>query len=736
MKTFLLAFGIASAAACATGAPPVPPEAAGAPAASAETARLGQLARSVTITRDDWGIPHIRARTDARAVFGLIYAQAEDDFNRIEMNVLNSLGRVAEADGQKEIFRDLRMRLHADPQRLKALYASSPDWLRALMDAWADGLNHYLATHPDTTAKVLKRFEPWMPLAFSEGSIGWDVEKVSLPGLEAFYGKRAPGDLAAAAPDTLLPEPGGSNGIAIAPARTAGGAALLLINPHTSFFFRTEAHVQSDEGLNAYGAITWGQFFVYQGFNERVAWMHTSSGVDAVDEYAETVTETAAGPTYRYGSEQRPMTARAVEIAYRTPAGMRNRTFTIYATHHGPIVREEKGKWISVSLMQEPVKALIQSYSRTKATSYEAFKQSIDLGTNSSNNTVYADADGTIAYFQAGFIPRRDPALDWTRPVDGSNPATDWKGLHPLSERPNLLNPPNGWIQNTNNAPWSAAGPNSPRQQDFPSYMDRAGENARGIHALRVLAKRNGFTLDSLIAAAHDSYLPAFDDLLPPLFAAHAQTRRSNPLRAKLAEPIAALKAWDRRWSVDSVPTALAVFWGEELARLARASGASDQRGIYAFLAGGASADQRLQALAAATDKLTADFGTWKTPWGEINRFQRLTGDIVHPFSDAGPSIPVGFTASIWGSLAAFGARPYQGSKKIYGTTGNSFVAVVELGKRVRARAVVAGGQSGDPKSPHFNDQAERYSKGQLRDVYFHPEDLKDHTTRQYHPGS
>ena len=146
--------------------------------------------------------------------------------------------------------------------------------------------------------------------------------------------------------------------------------------------------------------------------------------------------------------------------------------------------------------------------------------------------------------------------------------------------------------------------------------------------------------------------------------------------------------------------------------------------------------DVALKALATASDKLTADFGTWQVPWGQINRFQRLTGDIVQSFDDARPSTPVGFTYSNWGSLAAFGARPYPGTKKWYGTRGNSFVAVVEFGDKVRARAVTAGGESGNPTSRHFNDQVERYSTGNLREVYFYRDQLKGHTEKEYHPGT
>jgi acyl-homoserine lactone acylase PvdQ len=491
----------------------------------------------------------------------------------------------------------------------------------------------------------------------------------------------------------------------------------------------------SEEGLNAYGALTWGQFFVYQGFNDRAGWMHTSSGVDNIDEYVETVVKKDGRYVYQYGAEERPVKAETIVVPYKNGGGMAKREFTIYRTHHGPIVRDAGGKWVSVRLMQEPVKALTQSYSRTKARSYQAFRDTMELHTNSSNNTIYADADGTIAYFHSNFIPRRDPKFDWTKPVDGSDPATEWNGVLSTDETPGLRNPSNGWLYNTNNWPWSAAGPNSPKKANYPAYVERNSENARGLHAIRVLENRKDFTLDSLVAAAYDSYMPAFQAQVPLLVQAWDRAPAGDPLKSKLSEQIAQLRGWDFRWAMNSVPTSLAVYWSEELGR--NVADAARQANINAdeYIVTKAQPEQMLRALAAASDKLAADFGSWRTPWGEINRFQRLTPDIVHPFSDAGPSIPVGFNSSRWGSLASFGARSHKGSKKIYGTTGNSFVAVVEFGDRVRARAVTAGGQSGNPASPHFNDQAKRYSTGDLRDVYFYREQLAGHTERQYHPG-
>jgi len=698
-----------------------------------DSLRWKREAQAVTITRDDWGIPHIHGKTDADAVFGLIYAQAEDDFNRIEVNYLNAMGRLAEAQGETELYQDLRMRLFIDPDSMRAKYRSSPEWLKRLMNAWADGLNYYLSTHPDVRPKVIQRFEPWMALTFTEGSIGSDIESISLDGLEAFYGTR-PGKKASVTRGTSE-EPTGTNGFAIAPSRTASGDALLLINPHTSFYFRAEVQMTSDEGLNVYGAVTWGQFFVYQGFNQHAGWIHSSTGADAIDEYAETVVEKRGGMHYRYGGGVRALKASRITVPYKTPAGMAQREFTVYRSHHGPIVREAGGRWIAVKLMEEPVKALTQSYLRTKTTGYAAFKKTMELHTNSSNNTVFADASGNIAYFHANFVPKRDTSFDWTRPVDGSNPATEWKGLYSVDQSPGLLNPPNGWIQNTNDWPYSAAGSNSPKREDYPSYMDRAGENPRGIHAQQLLANSTAFTLESLIAAAFDPYLTAFDSLLPPLFQAYDEAPDSSSLKRKVSEQVAMLRSWDRRWSVGSIPTSVAVYWGDQLARVVPDQPDSGQMWPFVYMAKHTTPDQRLEALARASDKLTADFGSWKVPWGDINRFQRLTGDIVQLFSDSAPSIPVPFTSSRWGSLAAFGARSYNGSKRIYGTYGNTFVAVVEFGSRVRAKAITAGGESGDPRSPHFKDQAERYTTGNLREVYFYPEDLQGHIERVYHPG-
>jgi acyl-homoserine-lactone acylase len=700
-----------------------------------DTARWKQQAQAVSITRDDWGIAHVHGRTDADAVFGMAYAQAEDDFNRVETNYLVSLGRLAEAEGESALWQDLRAKLYMDPAELQAMYAKSPAWLQKLMTAWADGLNWYLATHPDVHPRVIARFEPWMALSFTEGSIGGDIERISLKGLEAFYGKQ-PLALAREEPPASWWEPTGSNGFAIAPKITADGHALLLINPHTSFFFRSELQMTSDEGLDAYGAVTWGQFFVYQGFNRHAGWMHTSTGLDVVDEFAETIERRDGTLSYRYGNELRPLRTKETTVPFRGKDGaMQQRTFTTWFSHHGPIVRADGDRWIAFAMMHKPIEALQQSWLRTKTTDLASYLKVAELKANSSNNTLFADDKGEIAYLHPQFIPRRDDRFDYTKPVDGSDPATDWRGLHALDEAPRVVNPPNGWVMNTNNWPYSAAAQYSPKREAFPRYMDTVGENPRGEHATRVLDGKRDFTLASLITTAFDPQLPAFERLVPVLVKDFDALPANGPLRAKLAGPIALLRNWDHRWGISSMPTTLAVFWADtlwdETASDARKAGVNG----YDYIADTAGAKVRLGALQRAVDRLEADFGHWGTAWGEVNRFQRIDGALVQPFDDGKPSIPVPFVSSRWGSLASFGAHRWPGTKRYYGTSGNSFVAVVEFGDKVRARAISAGGESGDPGSKHFNDQAERYTTGDFRTVYFWPEQRQGHIEREYHPG-
>ena len=569
---------------------------------------------------------------------------------------------------------------------------------------------------------------------FSEGSIGGDIEGISTKKIKAFYNKSIAQNTTPIHNGFLRlnkDEHQGSNGFAISGSRTASGNAMLLINPHTSFFFRGEVHVESQEGLAAYGAVTWGQFFVYQGFNEKNGWMHTSTGSDIRDEFEETILKTDTGLVYKYGNKFRTVDSNEVVLNYRINDSIKERKFITYRTHHGPITHANGNKWVATAIMWNPVKALEQSFTRTKKSSHQAFKEMMTIRTNSSNNTVYADSDGNIAYYHGNFIPKRDTTFDYTKPVDGSNPKTDWNGLHSVDENIFVLNPKNGWIQNCNSTPFTCAAENSPKPSEYPTYMASFPENYRGIHAIDLLSKAENLDLDKLIELAYDPYLPFAETLTKDIVKAY-----DNHPQQKLSSIIEKFRSWDFKTSKSSIEMTVLRYYMKSYYKL---NGNKHRDlgfiGFIEHICKELPDQNHLDYLENALDMIEADFGSWQTTWGEINRYQRINGDRIQPFNDSLPSIPVGMASSRWGALASFGTRTYLGTKKQYGTYGNSFVAVVEFGDRVQAKTILAGGQSGDPDSPHFDDQAQMYADEQFKPVAFYREDVLNQSKSVYHPG-
>jgi acyl-homoserine-lactone acylase len=690
----------------------------------------------IEIIRDDFGVPHIYGKTDADAVFCLLYSQCEDDFNRVENNYIRAIGRLAEVEGEAAIYHDLRAHLFMTKEEAVANYNNSPEWLKKLCDAFADGVNYYLYTHPGVKPLLLTRFEPWMPMYFSEGSISGNINRISTNRIKAFYENKESLALNKEGNGLELlnwfDEPQGSNGFVLSGAHTKSGNTMLLINPHTSFFFRGEVHVVSEEGLNAYGALTWGQFFVYQGFNDKIGWMHTTTYTDVMDEFMEEVVKKEDGFYYQYGKEERPVETKEVLLRYKAEEEIKEKKFPMYRTHHGPVTHMTGDKWTATSMMWNPVLALQQSFLRTKKVDYKGFREMLDLKTNSSNNTFYADASGNIAYHHGNFLPKRDEQFDYSKPVDGSNPDTDWKGLHSVDEIISVVNPKGGWIQNCNSNPFTSAGEYSPKVEDYPYYMSLNRENFRGIHAVRLLEKAQNYTLDKLIETAYDPYLPAFEVLIPGLILAFDESEGKDE---SMGDAIDILRKWDFAVSTESVAMSLAHYYGIlYLQKGIAPKGLSSMENIT-FFGIESPFEERLYIFKQTMDKLEEDFGTWNMPWGEINRYQRLNGAIRQPFNDNEPSIAVGMASGIWGALATFGARYHNNTKKIYGTRGNSFVAVVEFGDKVKAKTMLAGGQSGNPNSPHFSDQAQRYADNEFKDAAYYRDEVVARAEKIYHPG-
>jgi acyl-homoserine lactone acylase PvdQ len=418
-------------------------------------------------------------------------------------------------------------------------------------------------------------------------------------------------------------------------------------------------------------------------------------------------------------------------LKYKEGEELKEMVFTTYRTHHGPITHMEGDQWVASAMMWEPVKALEQSYIRTKQYGYDGFRKMMDIRTNSSNNTVYADAEGNIAYFHGNFIPIRDTRFDFAQPVVGSNPDTDWKGLHPVEDHITLLNPKNGWLQNCNSTPFTSALEFSPRKEDYPKYMSIDRENFRGVHAIGLLKDKDGFTIDNLIELAYDPYLPAFNALIPGLVEAYDRVDGNK----ELEDPIERLRNWDYKTSKESVAMTLAHYYGTMYFQEGQRPEGLTSMELMEHWGSNSPLEERIGIFENVISRLESDFGNWEMPWGEVNRYQRLNGDIRQPFDDDQPSIPIGFASGNWGSLAAYGARYSNNTKKMYGTRGNSFVAVVEFGDKVKAKSILAGGQSGDPDSPHFDDQAQMYADGQFKDVAFYKEDVEARVKSRYHPG-
>lgn len=701
-----------------------------------EVNRWNEQAQQVTIIRDNWGIPHIYGKTDADAVFGLLYAQCEDDFKRVEMNYIEKLGRMAEVKGESEIYNDLLIRLLIDSSEAVADYNKAQPWLKKLLNAYADGINYYLYKNPGVKPALIHRFKPWYPLLWTDGSIGAiNTAGITADELKAFYNGN---EEIAKVEKKELEQPDGSNGFAIAPSKTASGNSILYINPHTTFYFRPEVQVQSQEGLNVYGAVTWGQFFVYQGFNEHCGWMHTSSAVDVADLYAEKISKNNKEFFYKYENELKPVMKKKIVIRYRNEDAKQTKTFTAFYTGHGPVMTKRDGQWISLKSYNRSMTSLVQSWVRTKSKGFEDYKKAMGLRANTSNNTVFADDKGNIAYWHGNFVPVRDKNLNWSKPLDGSIASTQWKGLHKVDEVIHLYNPANGWIQNCNSTPFTSAGANSPEKNDYPAYMAPDGENFRGINAVKVLSNGSNYTLDKIIAAGYDTHLAAFDVLMPALLKAY-KAKASDTASKSLEAAIKILSQWDNNTSQKSVATTLAIEWAQKLLPVIMKEAQNDENADMAEkfkrFAAKASPSMLLKPLSEVIEDLTNKFGTWRVKWGEVNRYQRLSGDMEDNHDDKQPSLPVGFAASTWGCLPSFVSRTYRDTKKRYGYNGNSFICAVEFGKKIKAKSLLTGGESGNKESKHFKDQALMYTEGQFKDVFFYKEDVEKHAEKTYHPG-
>ena len=680
----------------------------------------------VTIYRDTYGIPHVFGETDAAAMFGFAYAQAEDNFWRIEDNYIRSIGRRTEAEGRSGLTSDRRNRSLEIPRLAREEYARMPKKMRALLDGFVAGLNAYLADHPDVKPRLLTRFEPWYPLAFIrynyyQSGFFWGAGFQPTDfALESDFGGT---DLVlgvgcqVSGCDDLTPDTRhlGSNGWVIGPSKSATGHAMLFINPHLPFFGPGqvyEGHVNSKEsGWNFTGYTRLGFPLPYVGHNESLGWVSTDNAGDQADLYV--ISTDSAQTRYRYGNGYRPLTTWTETILVKTDTGLERRTLTLRKTHHGPILGTRGGKPLALKMAKLEADGWLEEwYNMTRARSVQQLRAAMRPLNMLFGNVMAADVGGNTWYLYNGAVPVRDPKFDWSGPVDGSDPATEWKGYHTIDQLPELTNPATGWMQNCNTTPFLLSSSGNPDPTKFPKYMVPEGDNMRGYVSRQILASTPRFTWDDWTRAAFDTRVSSADSLLPGLL------RDSSAASDSARAAIRFLATWNRRSDTASVAMTMFDRWNDALQRRPTEDA---RRGLVA--------------LDTAIAQLSRDWGTWRVPWGEINRLQRIDERIDQQFADNRPSVPVLGAAGQNGTVFTYYARPVEGQKRRYGVAGGSYISVVEFGPTVKRLAVHTMGASGDPASPHYFDQAPLYARGQFRPAWFTLEEIRANLERQYRPG-
>src|SRR5262245_6658842 len=696
-----------------------------------------KLARSVTIYRDKFGVPHVFGKTDSSVIFGLMYAQCEDNFWQLETDLIRSTGRAAEIEGEKWLAPDLAYRAFEVEKLSKVEYERLPAKSKVLCDAFAAGLNYFIARNPQIKPRLITRFEPWSILAFNRmgringlGRIGLGQNEIRIGSLES-AGAPQPDhsdlDLTALQSwfDEMKAEPlEGSNMWAIAPSKSASGKAMLLINPHVGFFGggqRYEARLRSDEGLNVYGFAILGTPYIRSGFTQNLGWSHTNNYADTVDAYLETFDDPEKPLAYRYGDGYRTAVEWTEEVKVRTLSGVETRRYRFRKTHHGPIVGARDGKQVAArAAMLEEGGELQQRFAMNRARNFAEFKAALSQLALTGSNTIYADRAGNIFYVHGNAVPPRDPNFDWTKPVEGDKAETEWRGYHTLDELPQLFNPKSGFLQNCNSTPFLTTLEGNPRKEDFHTYIAPEEDTLRAKSSRRILAEKEKFTFEEWTRSATDTTVNEVAPDITRMTAAWLELQKDDKtLFDKLRPAIKEMSDWDGVARIDSTPATLYLLTSERATR--------DGKNL--------DYDVKLRLLETVMNDLEKRFGTWRVAWGEINRLQRVHTSGDEPFSDERQSWPVAGGPGAAGLVFTYNARAEIGQKRHYGTSGNTFVAVIEFGKQIRARSVLVFGQSADPKSPHYTDQAGLYAQGKFKDVRFTPKEVKSNLERSYHPG-
>jgi acyl-homoserine-lactone acylase len=673
-----------------------------------------KMAATVTITRDVYGIPHIKGPTDESVVFGLAYARAEDHFNLIENVVIGSIGRQSEISGESAVQSDdYQIRAFKVPERSKYEYEQLDNKTKLLCDAYAAGLNYYLKSHPDITLQLITRFEPWHFLAVER--MMWGTLGLTQSGL-------SDNEVSLYINDRRIEPKVGSNMWAISPQKTKNGKTYLVINPHIPADQPYEVHLKSDEGWNFYGLMAYGTNIIpVLGHNASAGWSLTVNYPDVGDAFKLVFDHPADSLKYKFDGEYLTAESWTDSIKIKTDSGVISKKYSFVSTVHGPVLNRQGDTCFSYrSSGVENGGSMPQFYQMSRSENLKQFKKVISKPSLSFHNIMYADKEGNIMYVYNGKVPIRNKSLDWTKPVDGSIRESKWKGYHPLDDLPRMLNPGTGYLQNCNSSPFFTTARGNPDADDFPDYMtSQQPETDRAKRSRVILDSMKNINLHSLENAIMDTYVHRAEQILPELFKEYdSLVKVDNPRALLIKQPVETLRKWNRMASVTSKEATLYFILDE-------------------LLDGDASTAQwsKISCFERTIALLQKDKGTWEIAWGDIMRHQRvknndqyeITDSLVHYPLPGGPG-NTGIMYCVWpGKLQDKVTRRSAG--------GHSYVAVVEFGEQVKAESIIPYGNSSDPNSPHYTDQAKLFAEGKFKAVLFTDEEIDAKIESRYHPG-
>jgi acyl-homoserine-lactone acylase len=651
---------------------------------------------------DRWGVPHIYAPDATTALYANGWAQAENHGDLLLRLYGQARGRGAEYWGAEYEDTDRWVRINGIPGRAAAWLTQQSPEMRAMLEAFADGINDYARRHAD---RIADNVEVVLPV--SAVDVLAHVQRV------IHFGAVTSQSQVTTQMDRW--GGGGSNAWAVAPKRSASGHSMLLANPHLPWRDHLtwfESQIVAGPVM-VYGATLVGMPLQGIGFTNTLGWTHTNNAMDGADLYELDLVDGG----YRWNGGVRPFETTTETLKIRQADGrLASTPLQIRVSVHGPVIREQGGKALALRVAGLDQPGIFEQYwQMAQARNLAEFQTALRRLQTPFYTVMYADRDGHIMHLFGGRTPIRPPGnYNWSGIVPGSSPATLWTTTHPYDDLPKVIDPDSGWLQNANDAPWTTTFPPAIEADRYPSYMASRGMSLRAQQSAKLLDDDPSITFDEFIAYKHSTRMMLadrlLDDLVPPAKAA-------GGLAARAAE---VLEKWDRTADAESRGGVLFRAWFQRLS-----AGGPVFKTPWSAAAPRTTPDglrdptAAVAALADAARQVLTSYGALDVPWGRVDRLRVGKYDLP---ANGGPA-----------NLGIFRTLSFteDAGPTVQATGGESYVAAIEFGPNVRARTLISYGNATQPGSPHVGDQLELYAKKQLKPAWLTRQETEAHLERR-----